>query len=698
MERETVSNRFQAQIGDDRVLAALFTTYNFEPEFFEQEVIPLMLKHDVAFSSDARIKAVQVREVLNGNPVPIEVFYDRDIFWKDSREARSPAMEYLHHGIRGDRGAFHAKLILLLLESEGGEQSLKVAAGSANLTNAGWWENVEVQHWESVISGQVQSEFLRILKSDMRWLKEKGGLIPGGALELISEYLGSCRGAATTYSGNPVYYYGLTGVEDYRLQRGIKEPFVNFLVSAHRKQHEYPENWCMEIMSPYFAESAAFAPELTFLETLGVSDIRLFLPSNDQGEVLCRPDYYDKICDAEGVNWAGWSDEFARQLGLNNQTHRTTHAKIYHFYKGQRSWAFVGSVNFTHKAFSDNQEAGFYIKLPHKVQLLEEDDAAPECWADLDEDDSGFDSDSREPVPNIDLIYDWKLQALTARWAKRDDDNQEGTLTVTILSPERREVAQAGRVGLRRGLVEMDRAEIESLLRNSGFLMVRGHYNKARIAFPEHAVLVQQTNWTHKPLDLPHLTPQEILQIYASLSDVRRIEIIERLKSAQLADVGLAGEHTPNPTRPPAEREFFAEYAELFHAFRKLREKLLAYYNSEPRDERRLDYYLSGQSPDSLPILYDSLFDGEAALDPVTAYLALLCLVDIYQQPGFLRRPKVAHYHRLCCEKIREIEAGGDLNLIDGDRDRTQRFFAWYKEQFFRAYTPVEEEVGHEAS
>src|SRR5690606_7296532 len=63
MELSTYSDGFRAQLGErERVVAAVFTTYSFEPEFFEQEIIPLMLDQSLAFSSDQRIKSIQVRE------------------------------------------------------------------------------------------------------------------------------------------------------------------------------------------------------------------------------------------------------------------------------------------------------------------------------------------------------------------------------------------------------------------------------------------------------------------------------------------------------------------------------------------------------------------------------------------------------------------------------------------------------------
>ena len=112
MDRAVVSDQFKTQIDGRKVLAAVFTTYTFEPEFFELDVIPLLLSEDIPFSSDERVKEFQVREALRDADIPIEVFYDLPVF-RQSGE-RSPRMEYLCHGVHRGNSAFHAKVILLL--------------------------------------------------------------------------------------------------------------------------------------------------------------------------------------------------------------------------------------------------------------------------------------------------------------------------------------------------------------------------------------------------------------------------------------------------------------------------------------------------------------------------------------------------------------------------------------------------------
>ena len=97
MHTEVISNHLSELLDNRDVLAAVFTTFTFEPEFFELEVIPLLLSGDLEFSSDERVKQFQVREALRLAELPIEVFYDLNLARQEA--SASPAMQYLCHGV-----------------------------------------------------------------------------------------------------------------------------------------------------------------------------------------------------------------------------------------------------------------------------------------------------------------------------------------------------------------------------------------------------------------------------------------------------------------------------------------------------------------------------------------------------------------------------------------------------------------------
>lgn len=690
MELNTYSDGFRAQVGEgERVAAAVFTTYGFEPEFFEQEIIPLMLDQGLAFSSDQRIKSIQVREALSHAGLPLEVFYDLGLFQREGTV--SPSMEYLHHGIRGERSAFHAKLVLLLLKNEvSGEQSLCVGSGSANLTIAGWWENIECQHWERVTSGELPRRFLNQLRGDVAWLafRRGGGLREADqALPQIAAFLDSCR---SSNGAPPISYYGLTSLS---LGQKRRPAFMRFLRDALAEQSPHYKRWTLEIISPYFAEKSNFDGHKHFFNDLGVEEIYVLLPVNDQGEALCNPEYYERLEQTEGITWASWSPEVAKSLGLQTPVNRTTHAKIYHFYNGMQSWVFFGSVNFTHRATSDNQEAGFFTQLPAQTRFLKRLRSAPDKWCPEGQ-LPGTDEDKEEVAefPDLLLSYDWKERQLGVALGER---HGKRTLICQILSPEGAiEVADIA-VSQNPSAVICDTDVIEGLLKNTGFLRLSGRWLPSGETFTTFDVLVQQVNWTHKPLDLPHLSPQEIMQIYAGLSQVRRNQVIEFLKQGELNKLGLSGESAGSQAYEDVGRQFFAEYAELFHAFRNLRQRLGEAWTQER--VALVDYYLSGRGMDSLPTLLDSLYEEGRELDGVTIYLALLCLIQIYECPTYRSRAQVTYWLTECHEKLKAIEESGELRLIGDDLERTRRFFEWYRTQFFREYRPAKFEDDHGA-
>ncbi|QEP41776.1 hypothetical protein D5085_00615 [Ectothiorhodospiraceae bacterium BW-2] len=56
MDSAVITERLLELIDDRQVLAALFTTYTFETDFFELEVIPLLLSQEMPYSADERVR------------------------------------------------------------------------------------------------------------------------------------------------------------------------------------------------------------------------------------------------------------------------------------------------------------------------------------------------------------------------------------------------------------------------------------------------------------------------------------------------------------------------------------------------------------------------------------------------------------------------------------------------------------------
>ena len=155
--RAVLSEHFEERMEGRRLRSAVFLTYQFEPSFFEQQVLPVFL--DVPVSHADAIRLVQLEDVLRSLPGEIAVYYDANGL--NSGDGGSAKLDVRRIPIRHGTGIFHPKNVFLLLESqqpdESGHhaQSLVMASLSANLTRAGWWENLECCHVEEIAEGSA---------------------------------------------------------------------------------------------------------------------------------------------------------------------------------------------------------------------------------------------------------------------------------------------------------------------------------------------------------------------------------------------------------------------------------------------------------------------------------------------------------------------------------------------------------------
>ena len=713
MDSTVISDKLTELLKDRKVKAAVFTTYTFEIDFFELEVIPLLLNNDTAYSTDERVKRVQVRVELQKaktqSPLPLEVFYDGKLFRNQAHD--SPRMEYLCHGVDLGNSAFHAKVAFILVyDEEWGSDCLLVGAGSNNLSYAGWWENIECQHWEEVwgsrwgIHRNLQEDFLRQLREDIKYLQKqrRSGLDEkSDALGKISDFLNDeCtgqRGIEKKFA-----YYGIKP-ENRRFKDFLKRSAEDLLPDRY-------QSWNLEIISPFFAEDAENEEHNFFLDLPGVQEILMLLPKSQDGEkALCKSEYYDHIKDEEWIDWAKWESAIEKEL---NAKERRSHAKIYHFYNGKQSWSFVGSVNFTHKAMGDNVEAGFFTKLEKAGPLLEPLDEDPVGFDVPKETAPGDEHEDENPIPKIYLAYDWTKKKLCGQ-----TEESEG-VCINIHLPEGgdRYAIEGWRINNKECHYEGNTEALENLLKNGSLVKVSGKWQSNNSDFPEHQVLLQETGWIHKPLDLTHLSFQEILSQYADINHERLMKAIADAKIRELVSKGTAGE-LPKTDGGPEVQQFFCDYAKVFHAFGELKKRLMKEKElaKEDGDSKQIDYYLTGNAPDSLPTLIQlaklpktsEIKEGEKSdkddngRDPVLSYLSLLCCKEIYEEMcegnesskgSFLAKGQLEIVQEQLKKVDKYIDECKSKIVLEEDNtsDRRERFLRWFEEQFSKDYKLAE--------
>lgn len=669
MDNAQISQYLEERLGGRPVKAAVFTTYTFDPAFFELEVVPLLLPENSSFSIDERVKQFQVRESLREAELPIDVFYDQNIFRIQGES--SPGMEYGCHGVSEGNRAFHPKLSFLLVDNGAEESdSLLISAGSNNLTKAGWWDNIECQHWEEIGQRNGRGEFLQALRRDLDYLQGKQILRSGnGAVAKIQRFLASCVGDT---EAPPVHYFGLSST-------------TRFLEFLSEEVSQLKEPMELEIISPFFADDSRNSLHEAF-GRLGVSNVRLLLPRDDKQEALCDLDYLAHIDSLDNIAWADWVKSTADPLGVGKEPHRELHAKIFNFIGVDRAFTFVGSVNFTYKALNENVEAGFLVATdPEPLLEIIFDDLPDVSQRSLDQAPGRLDQETEGVTPQISLTFDWLTKTL------RGAVDFESPIEIDLIGPDG--ASNAAVTGWRLSNVVSDYTgsteALEKALANGSLILVSGRVCDSGELIVPHRVLLQQTHWSHKPQpELTTLSPQQILAIYAGMSPERRQLLLTDARVKRLFELGERGE-TSLIEEAPLENEFFSEYAELFHAFRMLRRDL----SNEQSTPKKQDYYLTGTGVDSLPTLVgraaaalEPAEESDQTLHPVSAYLLLLSAKEVYRSAEFADRPYVTEqleYIETLLQQIRESK----LIKLSSDRgaDRDS-FFDWFEAQFLEQY------------
>ena len=133
-----LSDRLRDAIAGRTVRAALFTTFSFEPAFFEQEILSVLF--DLPLHHAPKVRQLQLETALRPLTGKVAVYYDPRAL--SEGDLGSPGLDVRRIPCRLDTGLFHPKVTLVAVDHED-TQSLVIAVASANLTRAGWWENIE---------------------------------------------------------------------------------------------------------------------------------------------------------------------------------------------------------------------------------------------------------------------------------------------------------------------------------------------------------------------------------------------------------------------------------------------------------------------------------------------------------------------------------------------------------------------------
>lgn len=640
MQYNTISTYFTEAVAEMTVTKALFTTYTLDIPFFESEIIPLLFSKNYSFSNDQRIKEIQVREALVESDIDIDLFYDKRMLLDNTENSirTYPIMEYGFHEVKHDNGAFHPKMIFLLGENKSKEEELYVFAGSNNVTQPGWLDNIETMNHIMLSHTHVPTELLKEQCLDaLDYLKTQTPNftdMENSAIHYIANYLTTIP---TKEEDAECYFYFSHGEKNF---------------PAFLKDSPLGDNFkTTQIISPYFPEN----DKSRLFETIHADECQLFLPLEKKEGAYwaeCTQKYFEHI-QSVGIEWSQLLPLI--QEKVNPAETRTLHAKVFEFEtENGESWSFIGSVNFTQKAFFDNVEGGFLFKnktSPKLLEHLESKDIQFKQKSQLVHPGKEEESDSNVFI--LHLLFNWHPK--------------EQRLKIIAPGCLHKMITLSNHNG--EELMGFECKE-ESFIQTENLDLLRQHleHNSYVVADDGNAsqsVLVQQSHWQYKPLNYPDLTPYEIIKIYSYMNHEKRDQYIMSALIRKLIREDEDTEYTKSVEEIKLERDFFSEYAELFYAFRRL--DTLIKLNKECRD-----YYLHAKRPDALPSLIDQV--ETTAIDNVLKYLILLSSQELYKRYS---------------QENKEVEKALEtIRSIFDDQD----FIAWFEEEFEKSYQRVNHE------
>lgn len=680
-----LSEALHRRVAGSAVKAALFTTYSFEPGFFEQEVVPTLFAQ--SFSQGPRVRLVQLEETLR-EVGPLAVYFDRRGLVAGTESA---SLDIQRVPVTHPRGIFHPKLVLVLVEDPSPVEPeqppapalvrLVVGVLSANLTRAGWWENVECAWFEDIHAGTKSS-----VRRDL--------------MEVLSGLRRADKCSTEQPAHDLIWKFLRYQVED-TTQRTTNRLLNPRVCVSQAPLHEFlsdtlalpPHIYNLEIVSPYFDAHGDGRAVAALVDQLRPKAVRIYEPRADDGSTECGQDVYTGIASLPGVRWSTFSGAVRQRGKSGDEKHmlRRVHAKVYRLWSKTEGREFIamGSANMTTPghggATRGNFEATavFEVSKPAKLDWwLTPVDAAPAVFHPAGEIAEG----SGEDPPPLAICFDWETKRASYFW-----EDAHPQLFSLWCAGELIAQVDAPASGAWLPLPDSTGARLTETLRSMSTVDVRVGDE------PRGTLLISELGMAHKPSILFSMTIEEILRYWSLLSVEQRESFLESKLSQDLVARGLApaavdGDHS-------AQVSMFDRFAGVFHAFERL-EGHVRRALQEGRT-REVVYRLFGEKYDSLPGLLDKAVapaevghdtavsspPRDTLLDYVTVLSAESLMASLRKDPA---AQAVFDEHRAACSRLDErfVRGRALAKSLDLGTD-SDVFVRWFESWFMRPASKV---------
>ena len=661
-----------------RVRIGVFTTFSFDPGFFELNILPVLF--DQPFSQPDKVRRLQLEDALRTID-HLAVYYDRRALAQDGEPAQ---LDYRRLDVSRHTGYFHPKVILLLVDehdeaggapadtgsgAEPARQALIVGILSANLTRAGWWENVECAHIEESTDRDINDERHSFRPDLLPLLQRVRESASDGddqsALDRIIAFL-SARS-----QDNSLKESTSGGRHRTRIFGGQSQAAL----SDWLQQLEFDsEGLNLEVISPYF-DARGEGPLRSLIETLRPREVRVFLPSETDGALLVTKATYEAIAGLDNARWARLPGEVTNR-GRDEKSQllapRRVHAKVYRLWKrGGPDLLLVGSPNLTNAGHSPatagNLEAAFFVDISdighgRRWWLEPVEQAADRFVPTKPEEADGLD----EVGLDLSLQFDWGAKQLS--YYLKESTADEFRVLTTAGQPLA--IVERPRFGRWTRLGRAAWSRIEGILLSTSFLLIEHRGKSWRI-------LVREENMGHRPSLLTQLTPEEILEYWSLLTPHQRTQFLE----AHVLDQ-IEGLPVVRVEQLHARNTLFDRFAGIYHAFACL-ERAVDTALEDGRDNEA-DARLLGAKYDSLPNLLQKTLDRQEG-DSILNYVTFLCARQLRQELSgrhlefFSQRKE--HVQRL--DKLLD-HLPNLRKSIELDDAHADRFLQWYETEFLK--------------
>lgn len=661
---DVLSEHFQQRLSGRKLKSAVFLTYQFDPGFFEQEVLPVLF--DIPLSHAKEIRLVQLEDHLRAISGSIAVYFDSHGLISENDSAR---LDVRRIPIQHRRGIFHPKNVFLLVENEEPDEFghhaeyLLVASMSANITRSGWWENVEVCHVEEVCEYE-RTRFKDDLRSFLKRLRKKAPEQADQAgIESLLGFLRNVEQIPQKSAGGALhthFYFGKEPLSEF-LKRTVPRPL---------------RGGYLEVISPYFDDAPDCDPLEDLIDVFEPRSTRVFLPRSASGDALVREELYESVAELPDVEWGNFASEITQQGKSKDAGQRFVHAKVYRFFtkRPKREVCFVGSPNLTSPAHGSggNVESGFLVEVDSTSAdfWLKPDEKPPVEFQVRTEDEQNATSGGTP----LNLSYHW------------DDDRAEVFWDAPKPSPQLCVSARGIELGTlnaipSREIVTLDATmtdRIRELLRDTSlFDVVNEDGNRS-------VLLVQEEGMSHKPSLLWRLSAADILRYWALLTPNQRLAFLE----AKAPDLALTRDGADLVTRAQVQQEeetIFDRFAGFFHAFgcleRSVREAL------EDDREKEANARLFGKKYDSLGCLLDRVLSNDGKLDAVDKYVLVLCAQQMCESIRNDHSTYWASRRRdaeVLAEQFKRVNVIREELVSTNKEDDFAEFLAWFDRWFLR--------------